>query len=348
MARITLEHVAQKAGVSIKTVSRVLNAEPNVSAETTARVRQAIAELNYVPNSAARSLSSGKAMSVGLVVGWPVNSPYSSTLIEQTLKECMRHGYSLALFSVEVEEAITKRIVDAYLGRQMDGVILDTRAAQDGELMSQLDALNVPQIIIHPDQRRATAKASYVQIDNRLGAWQAVNHLIQLGHRRIGCISYDSSLTQETDRMAGYRQALADAGLPFREDRIMRKAGLPFRVGFSGAVELLTAQPDLTALFAGTDEIAMGVLAAIWNLGLRVPDDVSVVGFDDISYASMIAPPLTTIHQPIDEIAAIAVKHLIETVDDPDRAPIDLVMPIRLVIRKSCRAVEPDKLPAPA
>lgn len=346
MARITLEHVAQKAGVSIKTVSRVLNAEPNVSEETTVRVRQAIAELNYVPNSAARSLSSGKAMSIGLVVGWPVNSPYSSTLIEQTLKECTRHGYSLALFSVEIEDAITRRIIDAYLGRQMDGVILDTRAAQDDELMSQLDALKVPQIIIHPDRKHAQARASYVQIDNRLGAWQAVNHLIQLGHARIGCISYDSSLTQEIDRMGGYRQALADAGLPVRDDWIKRKAGLPFQVGFSGAVQLLSAHPDLTALFAATDEIAMGTLAAIWNLGLKVPDDVSVVGFDDISYASMIAPPLTTIHQPIDEIAAISVKHLIDTVDNPDRAPIDLVMPIRLVIRKSCRALEPERQPA--
>lgn len=336
MPRTTLEDVAQKAGVSSKTVSRVLNEEPNVSKKTAEKVKAAIAELNYVPNSAARSLSSGKAMSIGLVVGWPVNSPYSSTLIEQTLKECTRHGYSLALFSVE--DRTFKQIMEAYLGRQMDSLILDTRAAQIDELTSWLDARNVPTIVIHPDQRNSTTRASFIRIDNRHGAWQAVNYLIQLGHRHIACISYDSSLTQEADRLNGYIQALAEAGLPFRPEWVSKRAGLPFQVGFAGAVDLLSAYPEITAFFAQTDEIAMGTLAAIWNLGLKVPDDVSVVGFDDISYASMIAPPLTTVHQPIDEIAAIAVQHLIEKIDNPAAEAVDLILPTRFVIRKSCKA----------
>jgi len=116
-------------------------------------------------------------------------------------------------------------------------------------------------------------------------------------------------------------------------------SGMPFQVGFQNATSILTANKDMTALFAATDEIAMGALSAVWAMGLKVPDDVSVVGFDDIVYASMVAPPLTTVHQPIDEIVSLAVKHLIETIRHPDTPPIDVMLATSLVVRRSTRAV---------
>jgi LacI family transcriptional regulator len=117
---------------------------------------------------------------------------------------------------------------------------------------------------------------------------------------------------------------------------------LAFQVGFTGAQQLIRSHPELTAIFAENDEIAMGVLNAIWQMGLKIPDDISVVGFDDISYATMITPPLTTIHQPIDQIASTAVKQLIQTIDDPLTQPIDTVMPTRLVIRDTCKPPRPE------
>lgn len=343
MARITLEDVAKKAGVSFKTVSRVLNNEPNVAPKTAEKVRKAIAELHYVPNSAARSLSSGKAMAIGLVVGWPVNSPYSSTLIESTLGESMRNGYSLALFSLE--DSILKKIVDSFLGRQIDGVVLDTKAAGNQALISQIISLKIPYIVIHPDCKQNYPDGSFIQIDNVLGAKQAIDYLIELGHRSIGFISYHSGLSQEDDRLSGYRQAFAAADLPFRPEHVFESDGLPFQVGFQGALSLLPNNPELTAVFAGTDEIAMGAVSAIWQLGLKIPDDISVVGFDDISYASMIVPPLTTVHQPIHEIACMAVKYLIDKIDDPNIEPIDITMPTELVERATCKQLA--RIPVP-
>ncbi len=348
MTRVTLEDVAKKTGVSSKTVSRVLNGEPNVSKRTAELVQAAIAELNYVPNSAARSLSSGRSLALGLVIGWPVNSPYSSTLIEGTLEACNRQGYNLSLYALE--ENLAKRITDAYRGRQVDGIILDTNAAADDALMSLIDTLKVPTVVLHPYRRHPHVRTSYIQIDNASAAREAVEYLIGLGHSCIGFVGHH--LGHILDRYAGYIQALEAAGLSadpawiaspdwptLDKAGVAAFSGMPFHVGFQNATALLTTNKDMTALFAATDEIAMGALSAVWALGLKVPDDVSVVGFDDIVYASMVAPALTTVHQPINEIVSLAVKHLIDIIKRPETPPIDVVMPTNLVVRKSCKAL---------
>lgn len=335
MTQITLKDVAKQAGVSFKTVSRVINHEPNVSPETAEKVKKAIANLHYVPNSAARSLSRGKAMAIGLVTGWPVNTPYTSALIENTLNESMSNGYSLALFSIG--KGTAKKVIDAFLGRRVDGVILDTNAAEDEELSSQLNALSVPYVVIHPNRKDGHTRASFVRIDNVAAARQAVNYLTELGHRCIGEITYRSGLNQENERLQGYCQALKEAGIPTRNEWIFgdTDSGV-FQVGYNGAQHLIHHHPELTAIFTETDDIAVGVIGALWQMGLKIPNDISVIGFDDITYATMVTPPLTTIHQPIEEIAGIAVRHLIQTINDPLTSPIDMVMPTNLVIRATC------------
>lgn len=335
MSRVTLEDVAKKAGVSFKTVSRVLNNEPNVAPKTSERVKQAIAELNYVPNAAARRLSRGKAMSIGLVLGWPVNTPFASTLIEFTLKESMCNGYSVALFTLE--NNVSNQIVEAVLGRQIDGLIMDTIAGKNEDLQSGLKGINVPYLIVHPDSRRGHPKASFICIDEQKSTKLATNYLIQLGHRSIGYITYQSGLKQEAERLGGYREALDEAGIPFHNEWVYQDYISGFRVGFSGALYLLENYEEISAIVAETDEIAMGALGGIWKLGRKIPDDISVIGFDDNPYASMVAPPLTTIHQPIDEIACTAVEHLIQRIDNPSTKPIDLTMPTRLVVRETCK-----------
>lgn len=345
MAQITLKDVAKQAGVSFKTVSRVINHEPNVSPKTLEKVKKAIADLNYVPNSAARSLSRGKAMAIGLVSGWPVNTPYTSALIEKTLDECTRNGYGLALFALG--KGTPKKIVDAFLGRQVDGVILDTMAAENEELARQLNALNVPYVVIHPNQKIFHPRASFVSIDNVQASRQAVDYLIKLGHRHIGEITYRNGLTQESERLQGYIQAMTDAGLFTSDDWVYGSSKVGFQVGYTGTQQLIRQHPELTAIFAETDDIAMGVVGALLQMSLKIPGDVSVIGFDDITYATMTTPPLTTIHQPIDRIASLAAKHLIQMIDEPLTSPIDVIMPTRLVVRDTCASPRQEAIATP-
>jgi DNA-binding LacI/PurR family transcriptional regulator len=279
-------------------------------------------------------------MAIGLVSGWPVNTPFTSAIIEQTLAESMRHGYGLALFSMDKD--ISKKIVNAFIGRRIDGVILDTVAAENEELSSQLNALNVPYVVIHPNRKNGHVRASFVSIDNIAAAKQAVNYLIELGHRCIGEITYRTGLVQEGERLQGYFQAMAEAGLPTCDEWVYGSSQLTVQSGFIGAQHLIKHHPELTAIFTETDDIAMGVLGGLWQMGLKIPDDISVIGFDDITYATMVTPPLTTIHQPIDQIACVAVKHLIQTIDDPLTIPIDMIMPTRLVVRDTCKPPRPE------
>jgi DNA-binding LacI/PurR family transcriptional regulator len=138
--------------------------------------------------------------------------------------------------------------------------------------------------------------------------------------------------------MSGYRAALEEVGIVFRPEYVHESFDRPIQIGYRGALQLISDHPEITALFAATDEIAMGTLTAIWQLGLKVPEDISVIGFDDISLASLITPPLTTIHQPIDEISRAVVEMAIDMVENPPRERMDLVLPTELVVRKSCQA----------
>lgn len=335
MSTVTLNDVAKFAGVSIKTVSRVLNNEPNVSESTLNKVKKAIAELNYVPNTSARRLSSGKSFTIGIGMGWPVNVPFTSTVIENALKESNRLGYAVSLFSLENNTA--DQLIRAYQGKQVDGFILDTPAGKNEELRIQLNELHAPYVIIHPNSKHGHPNASFVRINDLHGAKTATDYLVQLGHRVIGFLTYNAGMHQEKTRLGGYQKALSEAGIAYDENLVYAGRIQGFETGFMGAQKLLSCYKDMTAIFAMTDDIAMGALAAIWQLGLKVPDDISIVGFDDIMFAEMTAPPLTTIHQPIDEIARLAVKVLINSIDSPESSPVDLVLPTRLIIRSTCK-----------
>ncbi len=335
MPRVTLKDVAERAGVSFKTVSRVINHEPNVANETYEKVNRAISELHYVPNLAARNLSRGKARAIGLVTGWPINTPYTSTLIEQCFEESNRNGYNMVLFSPG--KGIDRKITDAFLGKQVDGIVMDTNVAEDDELIRQLHVLNIPYVVIHPNRKNGRTNASFIQIDNVQAARQAVDYLISLGHRAIGFINNHWGLNQEDERRQGYCQALKEAGIQLRDGWIYSNTNKAFQLAYTGTKFLLEKHPELTAIFAATDDMAMGVVSAVWQMGLKVPDDISVVGFDDITYATMITPPLTTVHQPIVEISQTAVDHLISLIEDPGTQHIDLVMPTQLVIRDTCK-----------
>ncbi len=321
------------AGVSTKTVSRVINNEANVAAETGERVKQAIAKLNYVPNSAARSLSRGRAMAIALVAGWSVNTAYSSMLIDNMLKDTLRVDHSLMLFPSD--SRTPARVAAAFLGQQIDSIVLDSMAAENPALIERLHALKRPYVVLHPSHLDRYDGASFVRIDNLSAAKQATDYLIGLGHKAVGFVSFPSNMPGN-ERVSGYRASLEGAGIDFRADYVYEAFDRPVQIGYQGALELLSSHPEITALFAATDEIAVGTLTAVWQLGLKVPEDISVIGFDDISLASLITPPLTTIHQPMEEISRTVVQMAIDMVENPHRERVDVVLSTELVIRKSC------------
>jgi DNA-binding LacI/PurR family transcriptional regulator len=322
------------AGVSTKTVSRVINNEANVAAETSERVRQAVAKLNYVPNSAARSLSRGRAMAIAFVAGWSVNTAYSSMLIDNMLQDTMRVGHSLMLFPSDAGTA--GRVAAAFLGQQIDSIVLDSMAAENPGLIDRLHALKRPYVVLHPNYLDRYEGSSFVRIDNFLGAKHATDYLIGLGHRAIGFVSFPTEMPGN-ERVSGYRAALDQAGIGFQPEYMRESFDRPVQIGYRGALELISSHPEITALFAATDEIAIGTLTAIWQLGLKVPEDISVIGFDDISLASVITPPLTTIHQPIDEISRAVVELAVSLIEHPHQERVDLVLPTELVVRNSCQ-----------
>jgi DNA-binding LacI/PurR family transcriptional regulator len=331
---VTLQDVARTAGVSSKTVSRVVNNEANVAPKTSERVRQAITKLNYVPNSAARSLSRGRAMAIAFVAGWSVNTAYSSMLIDSLLHDTMRNDHSLTLFQSDAGTAA--RVAAAFLGQQIDSIVMDSMAADNPDLIDRLDALKAPYVVLHPNFLDRYENGSFVRIDNFQGAKQATDYLIELGHRAIGIVSFPSN-APGTERLSGYQAALEQAGIGLQRGYVHEAMDVPVKIGYRGALQLISDHPEITAVFAATDEIAIGTLTAIWQLGLKVPEDVSVIGFDDISLASLITPPLTTVRQPIGEISRAVVATAIDMVENPRRARTDVVVPTELVIRKSCQ-----------
>ena len=334
MAHANQEDVAKLAEVSTKTVSRVINNELNVAPQTIERVKRAIAELNYVPNTAARNLSLGRAMAIGLVIGWSVRVIFFSMLADSMLRDTQRRGYGLALYPGSA--GMAGRVTKALLGKQIDGVILDSPAADDSELVGWLEAMGTPHVVIHPNFPDRLKKASFVRIDNFEGAKRATEHLVELGHRVIGFVTFPSD-RPGNERLTGYRAALEEAGIAFDPSWVAESMVPPVQIGYQGTLQLIPAHKDMTAIFAATDEIAMGTLTALWQLGLKIPEDISVVGFDDIYLASVITPPLTTIHQPIDEITRSAVDLIIQMIEDPSDGRTDLVLPTELIVRDSCR-----------
>jgi DNA-binding LacI/PurR family transcriptional regulator len=230
-----------------------------------------------------------------------------------------------------------ERVAAAFLGQQIDSIVLDSMAAENPGLIDRLHALRTPYVVLHPNYLDRYEGASFVRVDNLVGAKQATDYLIGLGHRAIGFVSFPTQMPGN-ERLSGYSAALEQAGIAFRSDYVHESFDRPIQIGYRGALDLISSHPEITAVFAATDEIAMGTLTAIWQLGLKVPVDISVIGFDDISLASLITPPLTTIHQPIEAISRAVVEMAIDMVDNPPRERTDLILPTELIVRNSCQA----------
>lgn len=332
----TLEEVARLAGVSRSTVSRVVNNQPNVHAETRERVWQAIQQSGYRPHAVARSLVTNRTHIIGMVIPEAVTTlfadPFFPLLLRGATESCNARHYQLmlSLFSdpAKQEEMYQRVLHNSYL----DGVVVASTSLQD-PLVSMLLRDRVPFVSVG---RHTDSRVHYIDVDNIGGARMAVEHLIRLGHQRIATITGRMDMTSGQDRLAGYRQALQAHHIPVEEELII-EGDFTEGSGAAGIQRLLPTHP--TAVFTASDMTAIGALKALRQAGLHVPQDIALVSFDDIPIASAIEPALTTVRQPIERLGSMAVDLLLGILESPsqEETPAQrIILPTELVVRASC------------
>jgi len=325
----TLDDFAELSGVSRATVSRVINGGP-VAESTKRRVREILEREGYRPNLAARSLARGRSGVVGVVMHLPAGmlfqDPYFSRLLQgmsDVLGE-QEAGMMLWLGNRSKQETLGQILAMNLL----DGVIVTANLLED-PLVDGLLASTLPTVLI--GHRRDDLTASYVDVDNVRAAETVTNHLLQLGRRRIGHISGTRHNVAGEDRLAGYRHAMAMAGLS--NEGLIVQGDFNDPSGVAGAAVLLDRGVD--AIFCANDRTARGALEVLGARGIRVPDDVALAGFDDLDFAAELDPPLTTIRQGIDRQGAEAARTLLKLLQDPAGGPRRVLLPAELVIRRS-------------
>ena len=334
----TVQQVAERAGVSAATVSHVTNNTRFVSPELRARVHAAMDELDYRPNALARSLRRGETRTLGLIVPESSN-PFFAEVAQAVELAAFDRGYSVILCNSEGSPTKERLHLDVLLTKQVDGVILMSTGAEDA--LSQLVSGTIPIVIV--DRDMPNMETDLVLADNRHGGYLATRHLIGLGHRRIGLISGPPGITLSEQRISGYMGALAEAGLA-PDDTLLTHGDFHFESGRSGALILMNRPDPPTAVFACNDLMAIGVRRAAAEIGLQVPEDLSVVGFDDIQLASFTTPSLTTVAQPKAEMGRQAVRLLLGRMADRNAPAIRLVLLPDLVMRESS-AARPSRSP---
>jgi LacI family transcriptional regulator len=330
---ITIAEIAKLAGVSKATVSRVLNDKPDVLPETRKKIQDLIELYEYEPNAFAKAISNQKSYTIGLVIPhtahYIFSNPYYSEIMRGVSVEAKENGYHLLLTYSEDQD-----YVSVVKQKRVDGIILISPERKHKKIIQKFKELDIP--FVATSKFPGVPDISYVCIDDFHGSCMAVEHLINLGHKNIGFINGPGMLASSEDRLAGYKHTLDKYNITYNSSFV----GEGNTSISSGQIEMekLLNIKELTAVFVASDLMATGAIRAINIAGKRVPEDISVVGFDDIPMAEFLNPPLTTIKQYTYEKGRIAAKMLIDKINN---VPIEdkVVMPINLVVRMSTRAI---------
>ena len=332
-AKVTLGMVAEAAGVSPSTVSRILNGTAVVADDKRAAVDEAIARLGFVPDPVARGLAGGRTLSVG-VVTQAIDSPFYGGALRGIEDELSRAGYSALFVSGHWNAAAEARCIETLLARRVDGIIALTGRLSDAALAAYAQSL--PVVVTG---RGLKAPGLYaLNFDNYEGGRLATHHLLSLGHRRIAFITGDQRHPDAKERLRGYRAALEAAGLSFDPGLVM--PGQYTEDSGRMAVErLLDSREPFTAIFAANDQMAFGAGLALHRRRLRVPDDVSMVGFDDVATALYAIPPLSTVHHPVYELGQLAATAMLQLL--AGETPTAALPAPRLMARESSRGLQP-------
>jgi LacI family transcriptional regulator len=332
MKRITIRDVAAAAGVSYQTVSRVLNDKPDVAEETRRRVLRLIEELGYQPSAVARSLVSKRTHTLGLITADFSDYFFTQVIISAEI-EARRSGYFFILGSTERNPVDEPEYLRLLTERQVDGILF-ARPSTEGDSQHLVSLIRQGVPLVTTAYYISGQRLMVVDVDNVDGGWQATNCLVQAGHRHIGMIMGPAGWKSVDDRAQGYRLALEGAGIEFKPPYVER-GGWSLQGGYEAAKRLLNRTPELTALFAHNDWLAIGAMKALREAGRRLPDDMAVVGYDDVPVAAYIDPPLTTVRQPMQEVGQLATRLLVQSIEDPEMEGKEVLLKAELVRRGS-------------
>lgn len=354
MPQLTIEDVAKLAGVSRSTVSRVLNNHPGVRPVVRDHILQVIREHGYVPQAAARNLANQHTKFIGVL--FPSSSdlffsnPFFSFTAQGIAQSCMQRGY-FPMLSLSTSGMDANILISILRARHFDGIVL-VSSEVDNPMLSVIVREQIP--VVRFGRHPYLHNLNWVDIDNIEGAHKAVVHLLTLGHRRIASILGPLNETCSVDRRDGYKKALLEAGVAI-DPELMREGDWSQMSGYTSMKYFLNLAQRPTAVFCCSDLMALGALRAIDEAGLSVPDDIALVGFDDLPGSSFTTPPLTTINQPNFEMGVRAANMLIDQIENQQQPPQHSILSTSLVIRQSCGAfathtpdVPPDTITSPS
>ncbi len=315
------------------TVSRVINDSTLVSRDTRRRVEEAISELGYVPSRLARGLSAQRTGTLAVIVP-DVANPFFTQIVRSAEEVARRAGYRVLLCDTRADLVIEREVIEEMIAHRVEGIVIAPVSDRSRDHLLRLDKFAVPYVLV--DRTVPGIDADAVLGDSADGAERLVEHLLSLGHRRIGMIVESSDVSTARDRRGGYEAALRAAGLPV-DPALVAEATVDPQGGHDGMRRLLALDDPPTAVFTVNNLVALGAIEAVRAAGLEVPDDIALVCFDDIEYASRLYPFLTAMEQPAETFGTLSTQLLLERIDQraPERARV-VVLPAEFVVRRSC------------
>jgi LacI family transcriptional regulator len=334
-ANVTIKDVARASGVSSMTVSRVINESQKVRPETRRRVEQAIAELGYVPSRLARGLSRQRTGTLAVIVP-DVANPFFTEVVRAAEEVARRGGYGVILCDTRADLSVERDVVEELIAHRVEGIVIAPVSDLSAAHLRRLDEFRVPCVLV--DRTLPGVERDAVVGDSFAGARRLVEHLIALGHGRIGLIVESNQVSTARDRRRGYEAALAAAGIALDPSLVVETAVDPVG-GAEGMRRLLELEQRPTAVFTVNNLVALGAIEAVRAAGLEVPDDIALVCFDDIEYASRLYPFLTALEQPAETFGTVATQLLLERIQGrgPARRHV-VVLPGEFIVRRSCGA----------
>jgi LacI family transcriptional regulator len=329
---VTMRDVAELAGVSMATVSRVLNGSETVDPELAQRVRAAISRLKYQPNRAARALAGSRSAILGLLI-IDIQNPFYMDVMRGVEEVAQQNGYLLVVCNSAEDPKKEQQYIEVLASERVAGVIIvPTHERLQG--MDTLAARNIPVVSI--DRRIRTRATDAVLIDNVTAAKEAVSHLIANGYRRIGVITGPKATTTGNERLLGYRLALQEAGIPL-DPQLEQQGVYNEETGKRGVNALLDLDPPIEALFTGNNRLTVGALRALYARRVRVPGDIALAGFDEVGWAIPDLVSVTTVRQPAYELGKTATIRLLQRLQHPDSPRQEIILQHQLLIRESSR-----------
>jgi len=317
----TIKDVAKASGVSVATVSRVLHNLSGYSEKTKQNVLKAVEELGYQPNAIARGLINKRTQTIGVLVP-DVSSSFSSEILHGIEQVANDKGFSVIMCNTDEDGKRTLKYLQVLGEKQVDGVIFTSGSLED-EYYKLLKQMRVPVVLVNTLSHKHAIP--YVKVDDRQASYHATEYLIRKGHRDIAMICGTITDTiAGVPRLEGYRQALEDHGLEYMESRV-GYGNFRLDMGREAMKKLLDEAPPFTALFAASDEMAIGAMGVALERGLKIPEDMSIIGYDDLVFSRMVFPPLTTIHQPLPMMGRMASEMLIQLIEGTDQVSSSIV-----------------------